>query len=154
MTIVEGENNDPISQGDLVRCGLRYFGWYFLAWFVLAVVFYFFPQWSFSGASIAMVLTAAGMTYSRFLKDKRRLPSRPEYWSLVLLSTFLSIIMELLIALFIIAQGGMPGFGVGLWIGVVAITGIRGLFMHMIYYSKFVGTSLLKRSEKKQKVRA
>lgn len=101
-----------------------------------------------------MVLTAAGMTYSRFLKDKRRLPSRPEYWSLVLLSTFLSIIMELLIALFIIAQGGMPGFGVGLWIGVVAITGIRGLFMHMIYYSKFVGTSLLKRSEKKQKVRA
>jgi hypothetical protein len=48
----------------------------------------------------------------------------------------------------------MPGFGVSLWIGVVALAGIRGLFMHMIYYSKFVGTSLLRRFERKQKVRA
>ena len=139
-----------MTRSEVFRYGLRYVGWYFLTWFVLSVVFYIFPDWWRSGSSIATVVMAAAMTYSRFLKDKLRLPSKPEYWSLVLLSTTLSIFMELLFALVIMAQLGM--FGPDVWLAVLGAALLQALLAHLLFYSRFVGTAQLKRIQKKHQL--
>lgn len=148
MAIEENDTVSGLSRSEVLKYGLRYMGSFILLWFIFSAIFYVFPNWRYSGSGVVITIGAASVTYARFLKDNLRLPSRSEYWGLVCLSTALCIVMELLIALLLIAQG-VPMLDFWFWLGLIAWVGFAGFVTHIIFYSGFLGRVTLRRMREK-----
>lgn len=89
-----------------------------------------------SNLSIGALIGAALATYLRFIKDKVRLPTTREYWSLVAIGTIIVLVVDFtLSALIILYLQGKRLDGTSVLI-MIAIPLFTGVFGNMVFYRR------------------
>jgi hypothetical protein len=137
----------------MIRYGGRYLVSYIIASIVVAVVSVILAGMSINigtGGGAAIAVAAASFTLDRLIKDKNRLPTSREYWSLVLITTAIGVVVEAIkLALFLNLNPALYT-GNEIWGVSLLLTSVLIFVMNMFFYSKFMGRSYIKRRNAKR----
>jgi hypothetical protein len=125
------ENADMPAK-DVLRYGLYYaivyvgvLGLIFVGATIIAAFYEFHP----SDLSIGALIAAALFTYLRFLKDKVRLPTSHEYWSLVAIGSIVVLVVDFTLGALVVhstQQAGIDGLAVLILVGIPLLKGVLG----------------------------
>jgi hypothetical protein len=131
---------------DIFHYGWRYAAFYVGALaavlagtLVAAALFDFVP----GDMSIGAFIFAAFMTYNRFLQDRQRLPTRSEYWSLVLLCTVIMLVVDVLVSIYALKIELAPEGSSLIILLMIGVPLFKGLFGHCLFFSRFLGKRTL-----------
>jgi len=122
--------------------GVLYAAWFAVIWLAANSIDWFFPAFEMPPGMFSM--GSASMVHDRFLKDNGRLASRREYWTLVGLSTCLSLVLEMLTFGLFLALNRLSGPSPSAWLTVGPLVLVLSLFGNMAMYSSFMGRAFLK----------
>lgn len=122
---------------DVLRYGLYYAFVYIgvlgiiLAGAAIIASFYDFRP---SDLSIGALVAAALFTYLRFLKDKVRLPTSREYWSLVALGSIIVLVVDFVVAALVIRFTRNYGLNGMVVLIVIAFPLFKGVIGNMVFF--------------------
>lgn len=134
----------------MIRYGLR-FMFAYVAIFaifaagatILAAKFEFDPP----DPSIGAFIGAAVSTFGAFLNDRGRYPSRAEYWSLVLTSTLIVVLVDLALGAAVLHFEYSKDIDTFVAILMIGVSVAKGIVGSSLFYSKRVGSVWLKTLE-------
>lgn len=139
---------------DVLRYGLYYAFIYVGVLGVIlvgAAIIASFYEFRSSDLSLGALLAAAPFAYLRFLKDKVRFPTRPEYWSLVAIGSIIVLVVDFAVAALVIhftRDYSLDGTAVLIMIAFPLFKGVLG---NMIFFrSGGFGKRTLEQIEAKQ----
>ena len=137
-----------MTRNEVIRYGGRYLTAYLIASVLVSIVSVILANMSIdigTGGGAAIAVAAASFTLDRFIKDKVRLPTSGEYWSLVWITTAIGIVVESIkLALFLNLYPALYSGNEILAFSIV-LAAVLIFAMNMFFYSKFMGRSYLKR---------
>lgn len=142
-----------MTANELTRYGGRYLISYIIASVLVVIVSLILASMSLdigTGGGVAIAVAAASFTLDAFIKDKDRLPISGEYWSLVVSSTAIGVVLEAIkLALFL---NFYPQLYTGneMWVVTMVLASILIFAMNLFFYSKFVGKSYLRRRQERR----
>lgn len=144
-----------MNSNDLTRYGTRYLVCYVVASVALLLIAYVLAQMSIdigSGGGAAVAVASAAFTLDRFLKDHDRLPDSREYWTLVLLSTVIAIVIEgAMLALMLNLYPALYS-GNQIWAFTIVLAAVLVFLVNLVFYSRFIGNPYLKRQRRRDNV--
>ena len=137
-----------MTKDEMIRYGGRYLIAYIIASILVAVVSLMLAGMSINvgtGGGAAIAVAGASFTLDRFIKDKDRMPTSGEYWTLVVLTTAIGVVVEAIkLALFLNLYPALYT-GNEIWAFSIVLAAVLIFAMNMFFYSKFMGRSYLKR---------
>ncbi|MBB4000012.1 ABZJ_00895 family protein [Aureimonas pseudogalii] len=143
-----------MSVKDVLRYGLYYalayvgvLGLIFVSATIIAVFYEFRP----SDLSIGALITAALFTYLRFLKDKVRLPTSREYWSLVAVGSIIVLVIDFTLASLVIQSTQDEGLDTTAILIMIGFPLLKGMVGNMVFFRRGgFGKRTLEQIEAKQ----
>lgn len=143
-----------MTRDEIVRYGGRYLIAYALASVALAVIGILLASMSINigtGGGAAIAVAASSFTFDKFLKDRGSLPASGEYWSLVLGSTVIGVILEALKLALILNLYPALYTGNSIWTFTLVLAAVLIFVINLFFYSKIIGRSYLKRQQSRHR---